>query len=206
MSIYLTLFLIRCFASCEESNSKMNYFYYNCEEFNNTVSFYYYQPEAKTYTMTPSWYDDEENNESPTYNTTFFFNPIEERRVIIHNLTPYFKDLRHTVRSKITNSVGSIKGYCESEKNDYNSKLLMCYVGIETNVNYYKLMDAKSFCYCSVYYIIFFSSIYNDEVDLETFYWTTFDLKCPVRNPIRKNLNYYRLKKKLFKQIELIRS
>ena len=198
IGVYLTVFLIKCFASCEENYSKVSFSHYDCEKNNNYTRIFNIN---KNYTTTSFPHYDYGEHKNPIYLTYQY----EGYMVIkLSYLTPYFKNVLQTVRSEITNSVGSIKGYCESEINEFESDLLMRYVGVETN-SCYEPKDAKNFCYCSVYYIIF-SSRYNSEVDLETFHLNTFDLKCPVRNPIRKNLNYYRLKKKLFKQIELIRS
>ena len=179
---FLNLLFIKRLVSCEEYNSTMSFSYNDDDvENNNTMSLYYYD-------------DDDDNNNT----LSFSYNNDDDDNKFIDKLTsPYLEDHRQIVRSRFTNSVGSIKGFCESETNKYNSEILMNYIGIETTQNCNGLMDAKSYCCCLIYSLIFTPNYGN--LSLETFHWTQIDLKCPVRNPIRRNLDYYKLKKKFLR-------
>ena len=84
-------------------------------------------------------------------------------------------------------SAGSIKAFCESKTKadlDYFNDLDCCYAD----------MDAKSCCYCSTYFNKYVTEI-NFQQDLETFYLAK--TQCPLVYPVRRNLDYYKLKKNL---------
>ena len=81
----------------------------------------------------------------------------------------------------------SIKAFCESKTKadlDYFNIVDYC------NTN----MDAKSCCYCSTYFENYFRGI-TFQPDLETFYLAK--TQCPLVYPVRRNLDYFRLKKNL---------
>ena len=106
---------------------------------------------------------------------------IDDFAICEHNkdfdLGDFSKDLPTTA--------DGIKKICESNTT--------AYVDYFHNKNFcYTNMDSKSCCYCSTYFKNYFIGK-NFQPDLKTFHLAT--TQCPLIYPIRRNLNYYRLKK-----------
>ena len=108
---------------------------------------------------------------------------IDDFAICEHNkdfdLGDFSKDLPTTA--------DNIKKLCESNTT--------AYVDVFHNINFcYAKMDAKSCCYCSTYFKNYLIGK-NFQPDLEIFYLAT--TQCPLVYPVRRNLDYYRLKKNL---------
>ena len=84
-------------------------------------------------------------------------------------------------------SASSIKAFCESKTKadlDYFNDVDYCFAS----------MDAKSCCYCPTYFKKYVTEI-NFQQNLETFYLAR--TQYPLVYPVRRNLDYYKLKKNL---------
>ena len=102
-------------------------------------------------------------------------------------------------RELIPTSVSQIKKHCETQLSKNVSDFSSLYNVTTYNSNCNKTMDAKSCCYCSTYFDNF-RVRENFYPNLESFYWARIDLSCPLAYPFSSNINYYKLKKKLFKR------
>ena len=95
-------------------------------------------------------------------------------------------------------SPDSIKAFCESktkEDLDYFDDQYFYYFRENSN------MDAKSSCYCLMHFKNYDKrKNFQSVLDLHL---TTFDLKCPLVFPVKRNLNYYWIKKNLLRNLSL---
>ena len=104
---------------------------------------------------------------------------------------------------ELPTTVDDIKLYWEKEINDYVENEFEYFLdyGMPHNIDSCnETNDAKSCCYCSIY-LANFAFKEQFETDIESFHWTTIDLHCPISYPVRRNLNYFRLKQRFLKNL-----